>query len=107
MITAREAHALYDPTGVAVTALLEHDIDPKIREAAENGKRSVFIQVGCEPQFSHVEMTGFQIQTREKLNSFGFKVTFARQGDPYVPSELADEYGNGPLHRNVGFIIEW
>jgi len=51
MLTAAEAKALYDDSGVEVAKYLQYKIEPEIKAAATSGKRRLFHFVGSRDVF--------------------------------------------------------
>ena len=109
MITAAQAKNLYDESGVEVDSYLNKTIAPKIEKAAKTGKRTVFIDVGSEPQYRSINalQTPLHTSTMMKLIELGYKVRWGTDGAPYVPLGLIDDYGQGPEYINVGIHISW
>jgi hypothetical protein len=109
MITATEAKVLYDQSGAEVDSYLKHAVESKIVKAAMEGKRSVNIHLGSLDHFRHLdqEITPIQKAVVTKLKELKFTAEIQLYGDQYVPRGLADDDGNGPSHRNYGFIIRW
>lgn len=109
MITAAQAKNLCAESGVAVDNYLNRTIAPEIYKAAKAGKRGVFIQVGSEPLVGSIGAMKEPLHTSAmmKLTGLGYTVRWGADGDPYVPRGLADDYGKGPAHTNVGIHIIW
>jgi len=107
MIDAKQAKQLYDESGVEVQTFLTHTVEKKVKDAAESGKRFVFICLGAEPVYHNVQPDNIQKAAMEELKKLGYKVVFQRDGESYVPRGLADDDGNGPSHTNYGIQISW
>ena len=108
MISAKEAVDLYDASGAECTALLESTFDRPIREAAEGGKRNVFVFLGNEEVWKTVTPTPLHKQAMDKLAALGFRCQFvAAHGESYVPAGLRDDEGDGPKYRNYGIAVHW
>lgn len=105
MITAQEARALYDRVGIEATKLA-NEVSAAITKAASS-KRSLFYLIDAEVTYHHSSPNDVQSRVIEDLRAAGFKVTYGRDGEAYVPRGLADDDGNGPSHINVGFHIKW
>ena len=107
MITAKEAKAIYDESGVEVQAFLRDKVEKPIKTAANAGNRTVFIHVGSHPDYLTVNASPFQAAVVTELIRLGYAVKFGTDGHTYVPRSLEDNTGDGPLHKNYGFIISW
>lgn len=107
MISAQEAKALYDASGAEADAFLKHSVEPKVKNAAGGGKRSVEVLIGAADAFDRCVPSPVMMQVMNKLSELGYVVSYERYGDEYVPRAFADDDGNGPKHRNYGLIIRW
>jgi hypothetical protein len=109
MITAKEAKELYDQSGQEVADYLKHSVEKKVKEAAEGGKRQVFIDMGSVRQFEYLRstITPLQQAVADKLKELGYRVEIKLDGESYVPRGLADDNGNGPTIQNYGIQISW
>jgi hypothetical protein len=109
MITAKEAKELYDQSGQEVADYLKHSVEKKVKEAAEGGKRQVFIDMGSVRQFEYLQstITPLQQAVADKLKELGYRVEIKLDGESYVPRGLADDNGNGPTIQNYGIQISW
>lgn len=108
MITAAEAKALYDDSGVEVAKYLQYKIEPEVKAAATSGKRTVFHYVGSCDMFTYPRPDPLQNRIIEKLRELGFTVQWLdSDGESYVPRGLADDDGNGPSYTNYGIQIAW
>lgn len=107
MITATEALAIYEKTGADVKKFLKKEIEPKIKYAASQGKRSVFVFLTSYESYAQPSLENYHKKAVEELASLGYTVSLGRDGDPYVPRGLADDNGEGPSHINYGLHIGW
>lgn len=107
MITAKEAFELYNQSGAEVRRFLGYTVDQAVQNAAKAGKRSVEILLSAEECWKTLVPTPFERSVIAQLEELGYNVKLERYGEPYVPRGLADDNGNGPMHRNYGFIISW
>jgi hypothetical protein len=109
MITAKEAKELYDESGAEVEQFLSYNVEQKVMDAANGGKRSVTIHLGSKDHFSCLAqlITPLQKAVVEKLKELGYQVVIKADGEFYVPRGLADDDGNGPKHQNYGIQISW
>lgn len=108
MITAIEAKALYDQSGVEVKQFLEHTVEPAVVKAAQEGKRTVFIHVGAEETWKNITPTAFETAVVNELGKLMYRVQFGKDtSHTYVPRGLANDNGEGPKHNNYGFTIAW
>jgi hypothetical protein len=109
MITAKEAKQLYDESGAEVDHFLKHTAEINVVSAAKSGKRKVEILIGTTGPFEYVDqkITPLEKAIITKLKELGYTAKIENYGDSYVPRGLADDDGNGPSHRNYGFIIGW
>lgn len=109
MITAKEAKELYDQSGAEVEQFLKNSVEKPVTDAANGGKRHVFIHLGCVPNYRHLfqEITPLQKAAREKLNELGYRVEIKLDGESYVPLGLTDNDGYGPTVQNYGIQIGW
>jgi hypothetical protein len=109
MITAKEAKQLYDQSEQEVADYLSHHVEGYVRSAAESGKRQVQIHIDTTGPFEYLDqkITPFEKAVIDKLKTLGYTAKIENYGDSYVPRGLADDDGNGPSHRNYGFIIGW
>lgn len=110
MITAAEAKQLVETSAKNVERLLAA-IEPKIREAAEKGERSVFIyeQELWSAEEYKPQPTPLQQRVMAELEKYprSFGVRFTSDDHTYVPRGLQDDDGNGPVHTNWGIKISW
>lgn len=108
MITAKEARSLYDHSGAEVKAYLEK-IDPVIREAAKDGKQFVVLYVDglWEAVQYQSRMTSVQARVKAELETLGFRVTYGKAGDGYIPRALMNDDGEGPTYYNVCLTVGW
>lgn len=107
MIDAKEARELYEQTGANVQEYLDNTIEPRVKEAIELGRTQCEVLVDAKETYRRIEPDTFDKQVITKLKALGYTVSFGFYGDTYVPRGLADDNGEGPVHRNVGFIIGW
>ena len=109
MITAKEAKELYDQSGQEVADYLKHSVEKKVKDAANGGKRQVFIDMGSVRQFEYLHHTTTPLQqaVADKLKTLGYCAVIKLDGDKYVPRGLADDNGNGPTIQNYGIQISW
>lgn len=107
MITAKEAKAIYDESGVEVATFLKNKVENAVKNAAFLGNRTVFIHVDSHPDYLRVNASPFQAAVVTELIRLGYAVKFGTDGNTYVPRSLEDNTGDGPLHKNYGFIISW
>jgi hypothetical protein len=109
MITAKEAKELYDQSGQEVEDFLKHNVEQRVKKAAEGGKRQVFIDMGSVKQFEYLQhtITPLQQAVADKLKTLGYRAEIKLDGDYYVPRGLADDDGNGPAIQNYGIVISW
>ena len=109
MITAKEAKALYDESGAEVEQFLSYNVEQKVMDAANGGKRQVFIDMGSVKQFEYLDrtITPLQQAVADKLKTLGYRADIKLDGDKYVPRGLADDNGNGPTIQNYGIQISW
>ncbi len=107
MITAKEAKALYDQSGGVVQAFLRDKVEKPVKTAATAGKRTVFIHVDSQPTYRDVSPDPLQTAIITELIRLGYTAKYGTDGHTYVPRSLEDNTGDGPLHKNYGFIISW
>lgn len=107
MITATEALAIYEQTGADVKKFLKEEIEQKIKYAASQGKRSIFVCLTSYESYTQPSLKSYHKKAVEELASLGYTVSLGRDGDPYVPRGLADDDGDGPRHINYGLHIGW
>ncbi len=109
MITAKEAKQLYDESGAEVALYLKSNVEFEVTNAAKSGKRHVEILIGTTGPYEYVDqkITPLEKAVITKLKELGYTAKIENYGDKYVPRGLADDDGNGPSHRNYGFIIGW
>lgn len=109
MITAKEAKELYDKSGQEVAEYLKHTVEKEVVKAAEGGKRTTTIHLGCLEPFRYLEqeITPLHKAVEWKLKELGYRTQIAVYGERYVPRGLADDDGNGPKHQNYGIHIVW
>jgi hypothetical protein len=109
MITAKEAKELYDQSGQEVADFLKHNVEQRVKKAAEGGKRDVFIHLGSVAQFEYLDrtITPLQQAVADKLKTLGYRADIKLDRDKYVPRGLADDNGNGPTIQNYGIQISW
>jgi hypothetical protein len=107
MITAKEAKALYDASGIEVKKFIENTVGPKIENSAKEGKVSVFIFLNSVPLYYTMWLTPFEQNVVKELRKLGYLVQCGYDGAEYVPVGLSDDDGDGPMHRNFGLIISW
>lgn len=110
MITAKEAKKLYDESGVEVENFLTYNVEKEVTSATKAGKRTVTINIGTITPYQDLDqiITPLNRAVSDKLRNLGFSVAIQKYGDSYVHRGLAaDEDGNGPSHRNYGFVIGW
>ena len=106
MITAKEAKAIYDESGVEAEHLM-NQFEPKIVEEAKKGHRTAFVLLGSQESFLRLQPTPLHTQVMDKLSALGYRVSFTVHGGTYVPRGLANDDGEGPTHQNYGFAIHW
>lgn len=109
MITAKEAKELYDKSGQDVEDYLKNNVEDKIINAANNGKRYVFIQINCIENWKQLSsvITPLHNAVCARLKELGYNTNIQTNGESYVPKGLADDDGNGPKHTNYGIMITW
>lgn len=109
MINAKEAKELYDLSGAEVEQFLKLSVEPRVIEAAQSGKRDVFIHLGNVKQFEYLDrtITPLQQAVADKLKTLGYRADIKLDGESYVPRGLADDNGNGPTIRNYGIQVSW
>ena len=109
MISAKEAKELYDKSGHEVEDYLKYNLEKRIIDAANSGKRYIFIQINCIENWKqlHHVTTPLHNAVCTRLKELGYIATITKYGDSYVPKGLADDDGNGPLYTNYGFKISW
>lgn len=109
MITAKEAKELYDQSGQEVADYLKYSVEQKVKNAANSGKRQVFIDMGSVKQFEYLRstITPLQQAVADKLKELGYRTEIKLDGESYVPRGLADDNGNGPTIQNYGIQISW
>lgn len=109
MITAKEARALYNQSGAEANAFLKNEVEKKVMDAANGGKKYTFIHLGSLGPHQYIEQTVTLVQRQviEKLQELGYHAEFALDGPPYVPRGLANDDGRGPLHTNYGIRVGW
>lgn len=109
MITANQAKQLYDESGAEVEQFLKCNVEQKVMDAAEGGKRQVFVFLGSVELFRTLtaETTPLQQAAANKLQELGYRAEIRLDGDKYVPRGLADDDGNGPKIQNYGIQIGW
>lgn len=109
MITAKEAKELYDQSGAEVEQFLKTQVEKRVADAANGGKRFVFIHLGSVKQFEYLDctITPLQKAVADKLKTLGYRVEFKLDGDKYVPRGLADDNGWGPTIQNYGIQVSW
>lgn len=110
MLTATEAKKLYDESGQEVKDFLDHKVEKQVINAAEGGQRHVFIDIGSLGPFDHLDqrITPLNKAILIKLKELGYRASIEKDGAPYVPCGLADDFDNsGPMHTNYGFRICW
>jgi hypothetical protein len=109
MITAKEAKELYDQSGQEVADYLKHSVEQNVKDAANGGKRQVFIDMGSVKQFEYLQstITPLQKAVERRLKELGYRVEIKLDGQSYVPRGLADDLGNGPTIQNYGIVIGW
>jgi hypothetical protein len=89
---------------------LEYHVEKKIIDAAKAGKRRVFISISSLGPFDHLDtkITPLNKAVLAKLIELGYSASIEKDGAPYVPRGLADDFDNsGPMHTNYGFKISW
>ena len=106
MISAKEAKALYDESGAEAEAMMKQFEKP-IQDAAKAGKRTVFCYLGSNETWVQLETTPIQKQVMDKLSALGFRISFCKDGEEFVPRALADDDGKGPKYYSYGFAIHW
>lgn len=109
MITAKEARQIYDESGAEVNNFLKYKVEIHIVSAAKSGKREVVIHIGTTGPYEYVDqkITPLEWAILDKLKELGYTAKIENYGDSYVPRGLADDDGDGPSHRNYGFMISW
>jgi imidazole glycerol phosphate synthase subunit HisF len=108
MITAKETRSLYDHSSAEVKAYLAK-IDPVIREAAKDGKQFVVLYVDglWEAVQYQSRMTPIQASVKTELETLGFRVTYGKVGDGYIPRGLMNDDGKGPIYYNTCLTVGW
>jgi hypothetical protein len=109
MINAKDARVLYEKSGQEVTDFLKQKVEKEVINAANSGKRQVFIDMGSVKQFAYLQdtITPLQQAVAEKLKGLGYRVEIKLDGESYVPRAWADDNGNGPTITNYGIHINW
>jgi hypothetical protein len=108
MITAKEAKELYDASGAEVDQYIQYKLDKAIRDAATQGKQSLFHFVDGFEVWKNVDPTPLQKRIIAKLKELGFHAVWHRDTTHvYVPAGLADDNGDGPKYSNYGIQIGW
>ena len=107
MITAKEALALYNATGHEADEFIEKQLQPKIIRAANEGKRVIFHEIDSCRQHYFINPDPLQRQVMKKMMELGYVCEIKKDGHPYVPEGLKDNYGEGELHVKYGFQIGW
>lgn len=106
MITASEAKKIVEATGVAVEEFLTGAVEPRVRSEAEKGNSFCFILVDAARAGQRVAPDEFQTRVINRLAELGYKVSFGRHGDCYVPAAYVGEM-NAPSYTNYGYHINW
>jgi hypothetical protein len=106
MINAIQARELVAESGVEADAVLK-TLDPLITNAAKEGKRELFYFLDAERTSSNLPSTPLNKMVLSKLGTLGFSANMSWHGVSYVPRGLADDDGNGPQHKNFGYLIRW
>lgn len=106
MINAIQARELVAASGVEADAVLK-TLEPLITAAAKEGKRELFYFLDAERTFNNLPSTPLNKMVLSKLGTLGFNANISWNGDSYVPRGLADDVGDGPLHKNYGYLIRW
>ena len=107
MINAREARTITEASGVEVEKYLSTVVEPAIKKAAALGARSAFVYVMSIPTYQRSEPDYKVSGVIKTLLELGYRATWARYGEAYVPRGLADDDGNGVEHVNQGISIQW
>lgn len=107
MINAKEAKELYDQSGAEVEAFLTQVVEPKVKAAAEAGKRFVFIYIDAVETYIISKPNAMQTAAMIKLGELGYVAGWLEDGERYVPRGLQDDDGDGPMHKNVGIQVGW
>lgn len=107
MISAQDARTITEASGVEVEKYLNSVVEPAIKKAAALGARSVFVHVMSIPTYQGSEPDYKASGAIKTLLEFGYRATWARDGEAYVPRGLADDDGNGVEHVNQGISIQW
>lgn len=108
MITAKEARSLYDHAGAEVKAYLAK-IEPVICKAAKDGNLFVVLYVDglWEAVQYQSRMTPIQERVKAELETLGFRVTYGKVGDGYIPRGLMNDDGEGPTYYNICLTVGW
>lgn len=106
MINAIQARELVAESGVEADAVLK-TLEPLITNVAKEGKRELFYFLDALPTYCNLPSTPLNKMVLSKLGTLGFSANISWSGDSYVPRGLADDDGNGPLHKNYGYHIRW
>lgn len=109
MITAAEAKALYDATGVEVKQYMDIHILQKVKDSAMAGKRTCFVDIGSIGAYEYIDKKQHfvEYQVVVELKKLGYTASIGVSGDKYVPRGLADDDGAGPMYQNYGIHIGW
>lgn len=109
MITAKEAKQLYDKSDAEAEQFLSTKVEPKVIEAATQGKRCTYVFIDATDPWKRIEgeITNVHRRVIDMLIDLGYVVTLCYYGDKYVPRGLADDAGNGPEYQNYGIRVCW
>lgn len=107
MITAAQAKELYEFSGVELKQFLATEVEPKVKEAASSGKRTITIHLGAIQSCYKPKLSPLQAAAIAELIKLGYRAECKVDHHSYVPRGLADDSGFGPSHNNYGIEIWW
>jgi hypothetical protein len=106
MLSAKEALELYNNSLYTLQKYLDENFHSGIRQAAMDGKRRDFHNMGAE-EHNLPELTPLEKKVLEELGKLGYTHHYMFYGDSYVPRGLADDDGNGTSYKNYGIVVKW
>lgn len=104
MITAKDAREIASQSDAWLQTELRK-LEPDIKKSAELNKSPCTIHLGSVATWEVLQPTNAQVRVIDALKKLGFTVKFEKYGASYVPRGLQDDDGNGPTHKNFGYII--
>ncbi len=106
MISAKEALELYNNSLHTLDKYLNDNFHSGIRRAAMSGYKEYFHSIGhCEGYLPNLD--SLEKKVILELQKLGYSVNYMFHGESYVPRGLADDEGNGPLHKEYGILVKW